>query len=102
MGSISVAADECAALGHPQQVVKSFPGRPTNLGHLEILRALPIKDKRLVGPWNSFAEWVAVYSSREETTLLKPMAILPSLRLIGVRPAWRFSAFAGSFVFFPQ
>jgi len=51
MTSISVAADECAALGNQQPVVKSFPGRDTNLGHLKILRALPIKGKRLVGPW---------------------------------------------------
>jgi Pirin len=49
--SISVAAEECAAFGQRQQVVESFPGRDTNLGRLKILRALPIKGKRLVGPW---------------------------------------------------
>jgi hypothetical protein len=51
MTSISVAAEECAAFGQRQQVVESFPGRDTNLGDLKILRALPIKGKRLVGPW---------------------------------------------------
>ena len=51
MTSISVAAEECAAFGQRQQVVESFPGRDTNLGNLKILRALPIKGKRLVGPW---------------------------------------------------
>src|SRR6185295_11813684 len=72
MGSISVAADECAALGHPQQVVKSFPGRTTNLGHLEILRALPIKDKRLVGPW-CFLDRYGPYTFTEG----KPMDVAP-------------------------
>jgi quercetin 2,3-dioxygenase len=51
MNSLSVAAEECAALGRGQQVVESFPGRNTNLGSQKILSALPIKGKRLVGPW---------------------------------------------------
>jgi len=51
MTSISVAAEECAAFDQRHQVVESFPGRDTNLGDLKILRALPIKGKRLVGPW---------------------------------------------------
>jgi hypothetical protein len=55
MSSISVAAEECAASGQPQPVVESFPGRDTNLGQLKILRALPIRGKRLVGPWCFFA-----------------------------------------------
>ncbi len=54
MNSISVAAEECAALGGSQQAIESFPGRDTNLGNLKILRALPIKGKRLVGPWCFF------------------------------------------------
>jgi quercetin 2,3-dioxygenase len=51
MTSISVAAEECSALGRRQQAIESFPVRDTNLGNLQILRALPIKGKRLVGPW---------------------------------------------------
>ena len=36
MNYLSVAAEECAALGRDQQVVESFPGRDTNLGSLKI------------------------------------------------------------------
>src|SRR5262250_1924916 len=38
-------------------------------------------------PAKSVAEFVALYCSREETGLLKPIALLPSLRLIGPQRA---------------
>src|SRR5215470_17159263 len=72
MTSISVAAEECAAFGQRQQVVESFPGRDTNLGNLKILRALPIKDKRLVGPW-CFLDRYGPYTFAEG----KPMDVAP-------------------------
>ncbi len=46
-----VAAEECVALGHEQQTLQAFAARQTHLGDLEIIRALPIREKRLVGPW---------------------------------------------------
>jgi quercetin 2,3-dioxygenase len=72
MTSLSVAAEECAALGRGQQVVESFPGRDTNLGSLKILRALPIKGKRLVGPW-CFLDRYGPYVFTEG----KPMDVAP-------------------------
>jgi len=72
MTSITVAAEECAAFGQRQQVIESFPGRDTNLGNLKILRALPIKGKRLVGPW-CFLDRFGPYTFTEG----KPMDVAP-------------------------
>ena len=72
MTSIYVAAEECAAFGQRQQVLESFPGRDTNLGNLKILRALPIKGKRLVGPW-CFLDRYGPYKFTEG----KPMDVAP-------------------------
>jgi quercetin 2,3-dioxygenase len=72
MTSISVAAEECAAFGQRRQVVESFPSRDTNLGSLNILRALPIKGKRLVGPW-CFLDRYGPYQFTEG----KPMDVAP-------------------------
>jgi quercetin 2,3-dioxygenase len=72
MNSDSVAADECIALNEPQQVIKSFSVRDTNLGHLKILRALPIRDKRMVGPW-CFLDRYGPYTFSEG----KPMDVAP-------------------------
>jgi quercetin 2,3-dioxygenase len=72
MTSISVAAEECAASGERRQVVESFPGRDTNLGSLRILRALPIRGKRLVGPW-CFLDRYGPYTFSEG----KPMDVAP-------------------------
>jgi quercetin 2,3-dioxygenase len=72
MTSISVAAEECAALGRRQQAIESFPGRDTTLGNLQILRALPIRGKRLVGPW-CFLDRYGPYLFAEG----KPMDVAP-------------------------
>src|SRR5436190_14021150 len=72
MSSDLVAADECIALNEPQQVIKSFSVRDTNLGHLKILRALPIRDKRMVGPW-CFLDRYGPYTFSEG----KPMDVAP-------------------------
>jgi redox-sensitive bicupin YhaK (pirin superfamily) len=39
------------ALGAADARVESYPNRDLTLGALEITRALPVKDRRLVGPW---------------------------------------------------
>lgn len=49
--SESVAAETCVALGADGARVESYPNRELNLGDLAISRALPVKDRRLVGPW---------------------------------------------------
>lgn len=72
MDSTSVAADECAALRNQQRVIESFPVRDTNLGHLKILRALPIRNKRMVGPW-CFLDRYGPYIFTEG----KPMDVAP-------------------------
>src|SRR5262245_1074530 len=47
----SVSAEACVALGATGQALESYPNRELSLGSLAISRALPVKDKRLVGPW---------------------------------------------------
>ena len=49
--SETVAAEECIALGASQRQLESYPNREVNLGALTVGRALPIRDRRLVGPW---------------------------------------------------
>lgn len=70
--SSSVTAEECSALDGQQRVIQSFPVRDTNLGHLKIYRALPIRDKRLVGPW-CFLDRYGPYTFTEG----KPMDVAP-------------------------
>ncbi len=49
--SETIAAEECMALGDSQPQFDAYPNREVNLGALAVARALPIKDRRLVGPW---------------------------------------------------
>jgi redox-sensitive bicupin YhaK (pirin superfamily) len=51
MNRESVAAEECAAMGCEQKVFETYPSRDTQLGSLQITRGLPVKQKRLIGPW---------------------------------------------------
>lgn len=46
-----VSAETCVALGASDAQVASYPNREVRLGSLTIARALPIRDRRLVGPW---------------------------------------------------
>lgn len=45
-----VGAEICSAVAE-EATVQQFPARSTSLGSLEIRRALPVREKRLVGPW---------------------------------------------------
>jgi hypothetical protein len=47
----TVAAETCLALGGTAPALEVYPGREIALGHLSVLRALPVKGRRLVGPW---------------------------------------------------
>jgi quercetin 2,3-dioxygenase len=49
--SDDVAAEECVALGATRPQLESHPNRDLSLGSLAISRALPIRDRRMVGPW---------------------------------------------------
>jgi redox-sensitive bicupin YhaK (pirin superfamily) len=46
-----VAAEECVALGAERQEMEAYPNREVSLGALSVARALPIKERRLVGAW---------------------------------------------------
>jgi quercetin 2,3-dioxygenase len=47
----TVSAEECVALGGVAPALDSYPTRELSLGSLTVARALPVKDRRLVGPW---------------------------------------------------
>ena len=51
MSRSSVAAEPCVALGAAEPQLESHPAREVKLGDLPILRALPVKGRRLIGPW---------------------------------------------------
>jgi redox-sensitive bicupin YhaK (pirin superfamily) len=51
MSDSSVAAEACVAIGAAHQQFEAYAAREMNLGHLAIVRALPVKGKRLIGPW---------------------------------------------------
>jgi len=46
-----VSAEACIALAAAGRELQAFPNRELSLGSLAVSRALPVKDKRLVGPW---------------------------------------------------
>jgi redox-sensitive bicupin YhaK (pirin superfamily) len=46
-----VAAEPCIAIGAPGQQLEPYPGRDVQIGDLRVLRALPVKGRRLIGPW---------------------------------------------------
>jgi redox-sensitive bicupin YhaK (pirin superfamily) len=49
--SDTVSAEECTALGANEQRLESYPNRELSLGALAVSRALPVRDRRLIGPW---------------------------------------------------
>jgi quercetin 2,3-dioxygenase len=46
-----VVAEECVALGAGERQLEAYPNREVSLGALSVSRALPIRERRLVGPW---------------------------------------------------
>ncbi len=49
--SADVKAEACVALGAAQRQFEAYPNREVALGALAVSRALPIRERRLVGPW---------------------------------------------------
>lgn len=72
MVDMNVAAQACDASDVHGSVFERFPARETSLGTLKILRALPIRQKRLVGAW-CFLDRFGPLSFSEA----KPMDVAP-------------------------
>ncbi len=51
MSTQPVDGRECNSLGANQLTLTAYPNRDARLGDLPISRALPIRDRRMVGPW---------------------------------------------------
>lgn len=51
MSTQQVGAEECNSVGAQGQALVAHPNRATTLEGLPISRALPIRDRRMVGPW---------------------------------------------------
>ncbi len=51
MSRTDIAAEECISLGAESHVIEAYPNRDISLGSLSVARALPIRDRRMVGPW---------------------------------------------------
>src|SRR4029077_9594662 len=51
MNDEHVAAATCVAFGATGHEFESYPGRDVALGDLTVTRVLPVKEKRLIGPW---------------------------------------------------
>jgi redox-sensitive bicupin YhaK (pirin superfamily) len=51
MSTEPVAGKECQSIGAPGLTFEAYPNRETHLGSLPIARAMPIRDRRMVGPW---------------------------------------------------
>jgi redox-sensitive bicupin YhaK (pirin superfamily) len=49
--SDNVSAETCTALGAADERLESYPNRELSLGSLTVSRALPVRDRRLIGPW---------------------------------------------------
>ena len=49
--SRTVAAEECTSLGATQGTLEAYPNRDVSLGKLTVTRVLPIRDRRMIGPW---------------------------------------------------
>ena len=46
-----VAAEACVAIGARGRQFEPYQGRDVRIGDLRVLRALPVKGRRLIGPW---------------------------------------------------
>src|SRR5678816_3582847 len=46
-----VAAESCAAIGAASKQFESYAVRETSVGAITVQRALPMRGRRLIGPW---------------------------------------------------
>ena len=68
----SVEAESCAASGASGRTFESFPNHEVKLGNLPVARALPLRGRRLVGPWCFFDRFGPLSFSSG-----KPMDVAP-------------------------
>jgi redox-sensitive bicupin YhaK (pirin superfamily) len=67
-----VAAEPCVALRGEGHTLEAHRGRTTHLGPLQIWRALPVRDRRLIGPWCFLDRYGPISFSAD-----KPMDVAP-------------------------
>ena len=67
-----VSAEACEAIGATDSRLESYTGRELALGSMPITRVLPVRDRRLVGPW-CFLDRFGPLSFTNE----KPMDVAP-------------------------
>lgn len=70
--SRTVAAEECTALGATHHALEAYPNRDVSLGNLTVTRVLPIRDRRMIGPW-CFLDRFGPLSFTDD----KPMDVAP-------------------------
>jgi quercetin 2,3-dioxygenase len=68
----SAEAEECNSLPHEKTVMEALPDRTVRLGSLEVHRVLPVRGRRLIGPWCFFDRFGPVTFAEE-----KPMDVAP-------------------------
>ena len=67
-----MSAEACEAIGATERRLESYPNRELALGSMPITRILPVRDRRLVGPW-CFLDRFGPLSFTNE----KPMDVAP-------------------------
>ena len=67
-----VSAEACEAIGATERRLEKYPNRELALGSMPITRILPVRDRRLVGPW-CFLDRFGPLSFTNE----KPMDVAP-------------------------
>jgi redox-sensitive bicupin YhaK (pirin superfamily) len=72
MSKTGFVGKECGHFEEEHLEITAYPNRKTNLGQLEISRALPIREHRLVGPWCFLDRFGPMTFSAG-----KPMNVLP-------------------------
>lgn len=78
-------AQECAA-ADPARVLEIYPARETDLGHMRIRRILPVRQRRLIGPW-CFLDRYGPLNFTDE----KPMDVAPHPHIGLQTVSWLFS-----------
>ena len=69
-------------MSHSSFDIQSLPARPTELGSLRILRALPRRERRMVGPWCFLDRYGPLSFSTENQPGRSPLSLEPILRYV--------------------
>ena len=69
-----LGVEECGGQALENHAIEAYPARLTDLGSLKIRRALPVRGRRMVGPWCFFDRYGPLsFDSRQS----KPMDVAP-------------------------